>query len=158
MSEKLQKKLAGIVALLLGVILHQVITGPMYQQALSSKKWPVTNARVIKSKVNAKAGQKKNLYQLEFAYTYFVGQREYRGETRYFDFGEGARKWKGDFYTFVDTHPVGSTIEAYYNPKRPEQATILRGLYWWSWLTIGFNCLLFFIGVTLILFPSWWRS
>lgn len=158
MSEKLQKLLAGIVALFLGLVLHQVYTGPMYRQALSSRNWPSTTGSVTQNRVNTAAGKQKNLYQLEFTYTYVVDQEEYAGETRYFDYGEGARSWEGDFYTFVREYPVRSAIEVYYNPKIPGQATILKGLHWWSWLAIGFTCLLLFIGISLILFPSWWRS
>lgn len=157
MSEKLQKFILGVVVLFICLILHQAYTGPIYQQALSSRSWPSTQGRVTKNEVNSTAGETRDLYQLEFSYAYVIDNQEYEGKTRYFDKGEGARRWKGDFYTFVAQYPVSAPIKVYYNPASPEESTIITGFHWSAWLVIGFNVLLLFIGVSLILFPSLWH-
>ena len=152
------KRFAGLILLSLFMLLYYKLTAPFYHNAISSSEWSIAEGKVLKSRVNPNAGDNNNLYQLQFAYEYIVDGKTHHGKGRYFNLGEASQSWKGDLYQFAEEHPVGSTIEVYYNPNSPEDCTITTGMSLLGWLLIGMNFLFLFMSVHLVLFPEDWRG
>ncbi len=152
------KRLFGLLFLSVFMFMCYKLTIPFYQNAVSSKNWSITDGEVIKSRVNPNAGDDGNLYQLQFEYQYYVDGTMRHGRGRYFNLGEPSQSWKGKLYDFAKEHPVGSTIDVYYNPYSPEDCTITTGMSFLGWLLIGVNALFLFMSVHLVLFPEDWKS
>ncbi len=152
------KRLVGLIFLSIFMLLYYKLTVPFYINASASKDWSIVEGEVLKSRVNPNSGKKNNLYQLQFDYEYTINGTTYHGKGRYFNLGEASQSWKGDLYDFARMHPVGSTIEVYYNPNSPEDCTIITGMSFLGWLLIGLNFLFLFMSVHLVLFPGDWRG
>lgn len=155
---QLGKRFIGFLLTCVFILISMKMTMPFYLNAISSKDWPTAEGEVLKSRVNPNAGKKNNLYQLQFDYQYYVNGNTHHGKGRYFSLGEASQSWKGDLYDFAREHPVGSSIEVYYNPYSPEDCTITTGLNYLGWLLIGLNTLFLFMGVHLMVFPEEWRT
>ena len=150
----MQKLIAGIVFLFISSILFFVLTKPMFTQALGSKNWPSTIGTVVKSHVDSNAGEDNNMYALRFQYDYYIDGRKYTTKGRYFTYGEGSQSWKGNLYEYAAEHPVGSTIPIFYNPAKPTQSTVEKGIPWYFWLLGAFNAIFFWGGIACIFFPN----
>ncbi|MGB1243200.1 MAG: DUF3592 domain-containing protein [Chitinophagales bacterium] len=152
------KRLFGLLLLYVFMLISYKVTIPFYQNAVSSKHWSTVDGEVLKNRVNPNAGDEEDLYQLQFEYQYYINDRMHHGRGRYFNLGEPSQSWKGDLYDFVNEHPVGSTIEVYYNPNSTEDCTTITGLSFFGCFLIGINALFLFMSARLVLFPENWIS
>jgi len=152
------KRFMGCLFLAVFMLMTYKLTIPFLQNAIGSKNWATTQGKVLKSRVNPNAGDDNDMYQLQFDYQYEVNGETHHGKGRYFNLGEPSQSWKGDLYDFVKEHPVGSTIDVYYNPNSPEDCTITTGVSWLAWVLIAVNALFLCMAVHLVLFPEDWRT
>lgn len=152
------KRFVGLLLLAMFMLLFYKLTLPHYKNASSSKNWSIVKGQVLKSKVNPYAGDDRNMYRLEFDYQYIVNNTVYHGKGRHFQLGEPSQSWKGGLYDFARSHPVGSSIDVYYNPDSPKDCTIITGVSTLDWVLIGMNVFFLFFSVHLVLFPEDWRA
>ena len=67
------------------------------------------------------------LYQAKVAYRYAVDGQEIVGHRAFFG-DSGQTSWSVFVRRIVDRYPPGSDVTVYYDPSRPEEAVIVRGV------------------------------
>ena len=149
MASRIKSLIFGGIFAAIGGTLFYLISYPVITQSIESKSWPTTTATVTESRVNDRAGSDDDLYAIQFRTEFSVNGKSFTTNGRYLA-SEGAASWKGDKYDFVNAHPVGSTIEMYYNPEKPHEATTSPGFQTNYFFMIGFSCLFFFVGIFVI--------
>jgi hypothetical protein len=87
-------------------------------------RWPVVEGQV--RSIRRKSGY-RGIRHLQLTYEYEVEGKRYVGNRYSFGWPAG-RAGDTDLNAFVRTHPEGSGIKLFYNPKKPQQALVAPGL------------------------------
>ena len=113
-------------------------------------RWQPVAATITESAV---ASDRKNVYP-HVRYSYCVDGRTYFGDQVQFD--DPKTPLAFNVNGFVDAHPVGASVTAYYNPREPHRAVLKRQL---NWPARGFELLLcgfvFRLGVQFMVSLGW---
>lgn len=118
------------------------------KRAGASKEWPMLKAAVTNNTI-VETGKKvkgQNVYQAEISLSYSVGGKDYTVKQRPSDANgqrEGSKQWARE--VALQYRP-DTAVRLYYNPQRPQQATVLPGQSTVNknqWLVIGSVMLLF---------------
>lgn len=101
------------------------------QTSKKREQWPRTKGK-IESFTDS---SKENDLLPEIIFSYQINDKHYR---RQFEFPEGTHPLP-EFVTFYkNKYPVGSTVEIFYNPENPEDATLEPGAQGdWMIFTMG---------------------
>ena len=145
MTSRIGSIIFGGVFAAIGGTLFYLVSYPVITQSTASNSWPVTTATVRESYVEIYDG----LYKLQFIVDYVVNEEKFT-TNRYLS-DEASTSWKGGKYDFAAAHPSGSTIDVYYNPKKPHEATTLPGFQSSYLFIIGISCIFFFAGIFFML-------
>ncbi|MCL4267754.1 MAG: DUF3592 domain-containing protein [Anaerolineae bacterium] len=114
----------------------------------ASKEWPAVKAAVTNSTIvdTGKKQKGQNLYQPEISLSYSVESESYTVKQRPSDTNgqrEGTKQWAREVAL---QYKPDTAVRLYYNPQRPQQATVLPGQATVNknqWLVIGSVMLLF---------------
>jgi Protein of unknown function (DUF3592) len=100
-----------------------------------SATWPKTEATIVSSGVRDRGSQTRSRFCPYVIYRYTVGGVLYDSTSLRFDFDlsqcSADQKWANDI---VRRYVVGSTVPAFYDPRRP--ATAVLEIHKVSWLTL----------------------
>ncbi|MBX3061150.1 MAG: DUF3592 domain-containing protein [Anaerolineae bacterium] len=118
------------------------------KRAGASKEWPMLKAAVTNNTIvdTGKKVKGQNVYQAEISLSYSVGGKDYTVKQRPSDANgqrEGSKQWARE--VALQYRP-DTAVRLYYNPQRPQQATVLPGQSTVNknqWLVIGSVMLLF---------------
>ncbi len=112
--------------LLLGpaIVLHAIYADRRDQPSL---QWPKISGSVVQSRIFYHPGRAAfSFHTVEVEYVYQVDGRVYSGNR--------VKLWDPDLHRediltepFVAAHPVGSTVDVYYDPQQPERAVLIPG-------------------------------
>jgi hypothetical protein len=94
-------------------------------RGLKTYDWPSTRGTVIGATMKKTASKGARQYSPEISYTYVVSETQYTGK-KY-----GLTNARGTSYTIGDLvkdYPEGSEVNVYYNPVKPGEAILHRGL------------------------------
>ena len=106
----------------------------------SVESWPSTTGKVIKSYVKEELDHDPEngsmlMYSPHIEYEYIVDS------VRYIDsrvgLVEGASSWKAPAERKVNLFPDGLDVEVYYNPNKPEESYLERGVSVFSYITLS---------------------
>jgi len=87
-------------------------------------RWPAVEGQV--RSIRRKSGY-RGIRHLKLTYEYELGGKRYVGNRYSFGWPAGL-VGDTDLDAFVRTHPEGSGIKLFYNPKKPQQALVAPGL------------------------------
>lgn len=100
------------------------------------------------SKVEVHRGDKSNTFSVDISYDYTVAQQTWTGDQlRYSPMNSNGNYAK----RFVADHPPGSLITVYFDPKKPEESVLIRGIEGSDLFTA-----FFFLPFNLILIAGWY--
>lgn len=94
----------------------------------ASLHWPIVTGTVIESSLSGHPGLKWGHYRAHIVYSYEINGAPYKSyQICLWSSNEGL--WANDHDTkrFVDTHPVGSEVTVYYDPKQFGNAVLIPG-------------------------------
>lgn len=97
------------------------------RKASQSRSWPTVEGKVIRSEIVERQTREGKIYGIGFEYTYQVSGQDFTSEGRFLD-EEYGRSWVGDLKDFVDSHPVGKSVDVYYQPDAPATSAIINGV------------------------------
>ena len=109
-----------------------------FQKGKARKQWPSTPGEI--SSTALASAENDLLPDIRFSYTV----EDKRHESK-IEFPPGTMPMPGFATTHVEKYPVGSEVTVYYNPQRPEQATLEPGRANDDWLILAMG-----IGCTII--------
>ncbi len=102
----------------------------------SSINWPTTEGKVVASEINSRWGGRYSLpgtlwfiklHYPKVIYEYCVNGKSYTSETLSFFRLEGCHLFYRTAKRFMEQYPPGQVITVYYNPKNPQESTLLTG-------------------------------
>lgn len=112
--------------------------------ARKSQQWPSVEGLIEESDLSS---ARDDLLP-HIIYSYSVSQQSYRQ----------AMKFSGDItptqefaQSYVDKYPVGSRVQVYYNPAKPEIATLEPGMGKGDWLILVIGLVMILFGFLLLL-------
>ncbi|HOT27176.1 MAG TPA: DUF3592 domain-containing protein [Candidatus Ozemobacteraceae bacterium] len=121
--------------------------------------WPSAPGTIVKSWVGERSEWKDDhtyqLYSPHVRYVYRVGtaSQPYEGEEiSSLQTSSGDRKWAE---SVVASYAVGTRVTVYYNPDRPQEALLERGIHtWFILLFVGVALLFLGLGIGMIRFRA----
>jgi hypothetical protein len=113
---------------------------------LGKRDWSVVKGEIVESEI---VGERA--IRAEVKYKYIVKDSIYFGTSDYHIPGFGSKNYRRKNARIVkNENPVGSKINIYYNPSKPEISTLRYGPYWSNYMIIGFGGFLLLIGMFVI--------
>ncbi len=108
-------------------------------------RWPSTEGTIEESRL---ASDTDDLFP-HILFSYRVGVQTYRREL---EFPSGTNPTSELAASYVKKFPAGASVRVFYNPERPDQATLEPGLLQGDWmiLTLGISATIF--GILLLVF------
>jgi hypothetical protein len=148
----------------LGVMIMLLVTGPFIlimlvliivlarsaRKASATKRWPVSNGRILSSDVTSHRsldsnGTHSTFYEPQVVYEYAANGQTFQSKQVSFGAISGM-SGTGWAEGIVGKYPTGSAVQVFYNPSKPSQAVLEHGG------AGGNTCLmLVFIGIEAIL-------
>lgn len=104
-------------------------------KGLKSQSWPSVDAVITRSNVR----QGKGLRWAEIAFTYKIDEATYESNLPYFGFLATRSRWGKHATREVARYPVGTHVNVPYNPRKPQEAALHRGVNWLV-IAIGAVC------------------
>ena len=122
---------------------------------IAARDWPATSCHIIASAVGAHDNQDSDshgtTYSIDIEFSYTVAGKLLRSSA--YDFMGGSSTGYDGKLAIVEKYPVGGAATCYYNPARPEQAVLMRGVVPVMWFGLiplvgfGVGCIGFFGGL-----------
>ncbi len=113
---------------------------------LQEQQWPSIRGTVDTSFI----GGTRAFHPL-IRYSYRIGTKRYTRETNLETPGFGGRKSRQQTArNIIRVYTPGKKIIVYYNPREPEQSTLVRNIPWHIFIKIGLGYLLFGLGLCLL--------
>ncbi len=92
---------------------------------LKTYSWKTTQATITASQVNKIDDSEGTFYKPHITYRYNVGMKEYSSSQI-----NPSGSWQSSFPSIaskpISRHPVGQTVQVYFNPSRPEESFLER--------------------------------
>ena len=129
-----------IVALIGAVVIIQQI-----RYGKQSETWPTITGKIKSSELKKRfSGRSGTSYRAAITYTYEVTGKSYECEriafrTSVYISGPGMRQF---VERTLEKYPEGMDVTVYYNPDKPEQATLENGVYHLNFLLLALDGLL----------------
>jgi hypothetical protein len=118
--------LGGIIALCVGLLLLLIMGGIaafMFRNVAASRNWQPTTGQVLSSRIVVRYSEEGGGTDYpDVTYGYSVMGQQYQSDRIFVGGavgGLGARKT-------IERYPVGSPVQVYFNPQRPDQAVLER--------------------------------
>jgi len=142
---------------LLTGVLSGALIGYFVVRDYAALSWPSASGTIVKSWVGDRSEWKDNrthhLYSPHVRYAFRVGSaaQVLEGEEiSSLQTSSGNREWAE---SVVASYAVGTRVTVWYNPDRPEDAVLERGIHiWFSFLFVGVTLLFLGLGVGMIRF------
>lgn len=126
-SRRDRKLLAAVLLVptifLAGVFVWQVPNG------LRSRGWPTVEGRVTRADYSEDRTSSNTTHEAAMAYEYQVGGRTYRNDRIWFAYAPGDDQVR----QLVKSHPSGSVIRVYHDPRDPANSVLLPGVSPYVW-------------------------
>ena len=120
----------------------------------TSRSYPHTTGTVTATSIGegttrtGKNGTVVPSYEPKIRYTFEVGGKAYEGNR--IDYSHTVQLARADAESILTKYTVGSKVDIYYDPKRPQTAALVRGLDGWD-MALAFVNGLWLVGVCV-----WW--
>src|SRR5215469_13885011 len=99
-----------------------------YYKQFESRNFPSVTGTITLSKLESHTSKKGGTYyEAVINYQYKVGDQAFRGDKLVF--GEYESAHLPNDATTVNSHPVGSAVQVYYNPNNPDEALLYPGIH-----------------------------
>ncbi|MBP7634050.1 DUF3592 domain-containing protein [Candidatus Ozemobacteraceae bacterium] len=142
---------------LLTGVLGGVMVGYFAKSDYATLSWPSTSGTIVKSWVGERSeyknGRTHHMYTPRVRYAYRVGSssQSFEGEEiSSLVTSSGDREWAD---SVVASYAVGTRVTVYYNPDRPQEALLERGIHtWFILLFVGVALLFLGLGVGMVRF------
>ena len=119
-----------------------------FTRAILTLNWPVTKGIVISAGVKSYHSSKGSSKSgPDIRYSYRIDTTEFISDRYSSTVARGSGFWAKEI---VGRHPVDSEINVYYNPNKPKEAVLDRGLQSDDWKMLGWSS--FFFAVVLYAF------
>jgi hypothetical protein len=113
-----------------GLYLYQRHDQHMQTVSAESLGWPSVSGLVTHSSLETtrkqSGGAKTTQHRVDVIYEYVVDDHVYRNDVVRFDQGQLSTRNKE---RLVSTHPVGMTVQVFYDPASPGRSVLVRGSY-----------------------------
>jgi hypothetical protein len=125
------------------VLLMDWTIGHGYYKQLESRHFPSATGKITHSELQTHTSSKGTSYFAIINYVYKVGGQTFMGDRLAFSEDEPALSPQ----TIIQSHPLGSAVQIYYNPRNPDESLLYPGvtkedLTWVLFIT-PFNVVLF---------------
>lgn len=100
-------------------------------KALKTNSWPeaqatVTDTSIVKRIHTNKFGKRITVHSAKLAYQYTVDDTEFN--THKFKWADKSPEGKKVQHYIANTYPNNATFPVYYNPEKPSETTLTRGM------------------------------
>jgi hypothetical protein len=128
------KSRQGLVYFVLSLAVLVVIGfGWVIMPGLRSLNWQKTTGTVNHSLYERRYENGSTKYVAEIRYEYRAGGRSFTSDR----IGYGRAPGDAPVKALVRNHPIGSTVDVFYNARSPVQSVLLPGTAWFLWIPIG---------------------
>jgi len=119
-----------------------------YTVGKESGSWPVVRGKVTYARVQTRRSNKRTEYTASVRYSYRVDGKLHIGER--VSVSDLIHKTRSRANAAIRPYPVGSEVDVYYNPAKPEQSLLETGLPTNVYLLLGSGifCILIAVAVT----------
>lgn len=138
----------GLFILGAGLVLGSAFT---WRHRLQMFHWPTVPGTMTQAQVEWRGSRYRGYWQTTASYTYQVGNKTYRGQR--------VTPWtlqpvQVEVRDFIEEHPAGSTVDVYYNPRRPGDAVLIPGCDRRDFLSLGGVGLILIVGCGFVLWQD----
>jgi hypothetical protein len=129
MDETTMEQVIGVIALLAGFVLTNVILGAIVilptLKARRAKAWPTVSGQIIRSELTRGASSRGGTTNYaNVHYSYRVMGQDYQSDQVSPPILPGGRTGGMIAGSIVNKYPLGSTVTVYYNPENPADALL----------------------------------
>ena len=132
----------GVIIALAGWMIAFWLGKPIRDQALASSSWPIAEGRVIRSALDERRDEGKQLVTADIGYEYELDGKAFTGTRVWF----GDDYWSSpgsEFRDAVARYPVGTPLKVHYDPAAPDASVLEPGATWSSSLA-------YFLGIAML--------
>ena len=111
---------AFVAVIILGIAVY------MRRRAQASKQWPMVLGQVVSSMITSSTSSEGGTtYSPDIRYAYDIGGQAYSSNRVAFG-GFTSTSNPRDAQKHTDRYPAGAVVQVYYNPNKPQDATLER--------------------------------
>ena len=129
----------------------------MINKGMQSENWDKGTATITSSEIEKTESKSKDAqgftqtsisYSVRVKYSYIVEGSNYDGNT--VGFGTMSHNERSDAQEELKSYPKGKTIDVYYDPEKPSDSVLNKGVFWPMYIVI--------VVMVIILIGSIWAS
>ena len=114
--------------------------------AQASASWPMTQGKIIESKIHSSRDSDGTTYKPIVRFTYQVKGQELRGNKVFFGGGGISTGNRSYSRRITQKYPLGKRVKVFYDPSEPRQSVLEAGLRKKSFIQLTFGSLFFLMG------------